>query len=104
MAGHDEVCCGAVGRWFREYLQAAISLTGDAVVPRRVLAWTRVCLLFASTNLSPSSVNETQRRVTACSTLQAVSLASRIHNVWAALVGNTKQVLCVALRQHCQIT
>jgi len=55
-------------------------LTGAAVVPPRVLART-CCLLCSSANVSSASVNELQRRVGACSTLHAVSLAPKDHNV-----------------------
>ena len=96
MAGHDEVCCGAVGRMFREYPASYCSpvMQSYRLVCLRGLS---VCFSLPPIREQHLDVDEPQRRVTACSTLHAVSLASRIHDVQAALVvDDTRQVLCFA--------
>ena len=91
MAGQIEVCCGAVGRSFREYL--------EAIVHRRC-SCTASCAcvdlsLFAS-RLRQYELIVCQRAAETGDCMQRaahVSLASRIHNVRAALVADTKASL-----------
>lgn len=91
MTGQIEVCCGAVGRSFREYL--------EAIVHRRC-SCTASCAcvdlsLFAS-RLRQYELIVCQRAAETGDCMQRaahVSLASRIHNVWAALVADTKASL-----------